>query len=685
MMLIYFLNGLAFWGLGLAAYLQAGRDVSHPLRKQMPWLAAFGFVAGINGWVEMFLTTDSSLEIFAVLKIVRMILQPTTGLLLLIFGWRILARIIPLPAWVIYIPGVLVVPVTFVIAYASTTFVTPSPIEIPIDIWSRYLLYLPGSIMAGIGFLRLWKEQKQVGNMDVSSLMLGAGIAFLFEAFVVGLVVPAAPYAPASYYNYNRVVTNAFVGENMDLLRPYGLSAWLDYTSVLEVTGLPIQFWRMISSFLVTLFVARGLNVFDATLQRQFQILQTERDHARETSFKAQLAARITAENWTNALVNISRRITELDDVDSILLYIVDISRRLLDSDFMGLALLSGEQSQLELKCFSDNTKTEVLKSSTPLKNPLVLHAINSDMSYRSVGNESSFAFTDACLFNDQSAQAIAVVVLKLDDLPIGALWVARFEHNLYSETDLIGLESLADQVEIAIKHGVMTSQLQTLSITEERARIAREMHDSLAQILGYLNLQIQALEVLNQQGNEQAIDKELQKMRAEVRTAHADVRENILSLRTTLSSEKGMIAAIEEYLGEFNYMTGIKVSFTNEIADDPLLSSIAEIQLVCIMQEALANVRKHAHSRHVLISISQIGEPDDQMIRMMIEDDGVGFITTDQKGHFGLATMKERAKSVNGDLIIHTTVGKGTQVICQLPCLRHVDLIRHNLEFHVS
>ena len=96
--------------------------------------------------------------------------------------------------------------------------------------------------MAGIGFLRQWKLQQKLGYNDVANLMLGAGLAFLMEAFVVGLVVPAAPYGPASYYNYDRVLTNAFSGESLTSNQPYSLMTWLDYNSVLQTTGLPIQF-----------------------------------------------------------------------------------------------------------------------------------------------------------------------------------------------------------------------------------------------------------------------------------------------------------------------------------------------------------------------------------------------------------------------------------------------------------
>ena len=193
MVLIYFLSGLAFEGLGLAAYLQLRRGSDFPLCRLLPWLAAFGFVAGTNSWVDMFLVQETSAEIIKVLEILRMVLQPLSGLLLLIFGWGIFAKLIPLSSWVNFSLGLLIVPFAYVVTYAISTFVTPSPIDIPIDIWSRYLLYLPGSIMAGVGFLRQWIAQRQLGYSNAANLMLGAGLAFLAEALVMGWLYPLHP------------------------------------------------------------------------------------------------------------------------------------------------------------------------------------------------------------------------------------------------------------------------------------------------------------------------------------------------------------------------------------------------------------------------------------------------------------------------------------------------------------
>ncbi len=684
MILLNFLYGLAFEGLGLAAYLQLRREGDFPLKKELPWLAAFGFVGGAAGWVDMFLASESLVEFDEILNILRVVLHILTGLLLLRFGWGILNNLNPLPAWSIFIPGVLIVPIAFVITYASTTFITPSPIEIPIEIWTRYLLYLPGSLLAGVGFLRQWNVQRKNKLYDVARLMLGAGLAFLFEAVVVGLIVPAAPYGPASYYNYDRVVHNAFVGENFIEPQNYGLSSWLDYQSVLNTTGLPIEIWRMFSAVIVTFFVVKALDVFEAIRKRQILMLQEERDHAQHAAIETQILARQTAETWTNALINISRRIAELDHVDEILIYIVDNVRQLLRTNFVGVAIMDQENSVLELKCYSKDEKTElVANASVAVTNSQVQSAMRNSRSYRSQGGESVELFEGVCFFTDQQARAIAIVPLRLEGTTIGALWIARFEEDQFSETDMIWLESMADQVVIAIQHGLMTSQLQSLSIVEERGRIAREMHDGLAQVLGYMNLQVQTLGSLLKQGKSEQLQNELKQMRQAIQVADADVRENILSLRTTLAQEKGMDAAMDEYLTEFGIQTGVETKFSYLVEGNLNLASLAEVQLVCILQEALTNVRKHANASCVAVTITKETHENVDQIHMHVADDGSGFVQAIFKHNFGLQTMRERAESVGGRLVVTSAEGDGTYIECYLPCLQQERLQKQSVVIH--
>jgi signal transduction histidine kinase len=679
--LLYFLYGMAFEGLGLAAYLQLRREGNFPLKNELPWLAAFGFVGGAAGWVDMFLASGSLQDFANILSVLRVVLHILTGLLLLRFGWGILNNINPLPAWSIFIPGILIVPIAFVFTYAASTFITPSPIEIPIEIWTRYLLYLPGSLLAGVGFLRQWYIQRKLEMYDVSNLMLGAGLAFLFEAVVVGLIVPAAPHSPASYYNYDRVIYNAFIGENVSETQPYGLSSWLDSQSVLNTTGLPIEIWRMFSAVIVTFFVVKALDVFEAMRKRQILALQAERDRAQQATIASQISARQTAESWTNALVSISRRIAELEHVDDILLYIVQTVRQLLPADFVGLGILNQERSALELKCYSIGEKVElVANSSIVVSNPQIQSVTLDSHSYRSQGGEPAGVFEGICFFTNEKARAMAIVPLKLENTIIGSLWIARLDEDHFTETDLFLLESMADQVAIAIQHGLMTSQLQSLSIIEERGRIAREMHDGLAQVLGYLNLQVQTLGSLQKQGKSEMLQEELTQMRQAIQVANADVRENILSLRTTLADEKGLASAMEEYLTEFGIQTNIKTNFIYQVDGDINLSSVAEVQLVCILQEALTNVRKHARAEQVEVTITKELLDGNDHIHLQISDDGAGFTLAASKRNFGLQTMRERAEGVGGNLIIKSERGMGTCIDCRLPCLQHERLQKQSV-----
>lgn len=675
-MIFYFLYGLSFFGVGLAAYLQLRRGGDFPLRIALPWLAAFGFTCGADGWVEMFLNYETGAELLQVLEVLRVVLQPLSGLFLFIFGWITFSKMHPLPKWMIFVPGILIVPLAYVFTYALSTFVTSSPIEIPIDIWSRYLLYLPGSIMSGVGFLYQWHTQRKLGHSDVAKLMLGAGAAFLIEAFVMGMVVPAAPYGPASFYNYDRTLIDTLTGEPAQSTAQYGLTAWLDYARILDVTGLPIQFWRMLSAMAVVGFVVRGLDVFETVQRHQMEQLQAERDRAQQEAFNAQIAARRTAENWSNALIRISSRIAELEDVDKILIYIVDSARQLLKADFTGLALLNDDSSDLTLKYYARAGQSALVSDPVPVSSPLLRGVLEQRLPRRNVANEPLSQLQGTCFFGPDMPLYLEAVPINLDTQAIGVLWAVRFVPQPFSEMDLIWLDCLADQVVIAIKHGFMTSQLQTLAVTEERGRIAREMHDGLAQILGYMNLQVQTVGSFLQQGKLERAQVKLDQMHEAVQAAHADVRENILSLRTTLANGKEGVQAIEEYLEEFGVQTHIKTHFDNRVVDaDLLLPSLAEVQLVCILQEALANVRKHAQARNVTVSLAR--EADGSSICLRIMDDGVGFEAAAQPRSFGLQTMRERAVSVDGSLRVTSVLGQGTSVECRMPCLRQEKMHR--------
>jgi len=146
-------------------------------------------------------------------------------------------------------------------------------------------------------------------------------------------------------------------------------------------------------------------------------------------------------------------------------------------------------------------------------------------------------------------------------------------------------------------------------------------------------------------------------------------VREYISSLKAATSLEQGLFLALTAYLRRFeqNYGIHTEVVAPHGLSEDALAPA-AKVQLLRIIQEALANVRKHALAARARVVLS----PQVDQWQVMIEDDGQGFDATqtsdrDEAG-FGLRIMRERAEEVGGSLQVHSTPGQGTQVIVQLP-----------------
>ena len=436
----------------------------------------------------------------------------------------------------------------------------------------------------------------------------------------------------------------------------------------------------MLSAVIVTFFMVKALDVFETIRKNQLAALQADRDRARQAAIDSQIQARQTAENWTEALVNINRRIA-LHHVDEILVDIVRAIRSLLQTDFVGLGIQNQETQILELKCYANEIESRLGDSNAPVViNPLIQDTMDTSIPYCSGSDEPEGRLEGATFYPDKKTRAMAAVPLMMEKTVIGVLWIARYDAQLFTDTDLVLLESMADQVIIAIQHGLMTAQLQSLSIIEERARIAREMHDGLAQVLGYLNLQVQTLSSLLRQGKIESLENELNQMRQAVQTAHADVRENILSLRTTLAHEKGLTQAVREYLTEFGIQTGIETEFNFDLEGDINLTSIAEVQLVCILQEALTNVRKHSRASHVKVAISRCTRNGTEAVCMEVRDDGIGFKPAGSRRSFGLQTMRERAESAQGSLNVHSDLGRGTSIECHLPCLQPERIHKHSI-----
>jgi len=218
--------------------------------------------------------------------------------------------------------------------------------------------------------------------------------------------------------------------------------------------------------------------------------------------------------------------------------------------------------------------------------------------------------------------------------------------------------------------------QKQSVAVLEERERIAREMHDGLAQVLGYVNTKAQAVHRFLEVKKFEEAEAHLTQLEEAARAVYADVREAILGLRTPIGDNGNLMKILEDYLSNFEQQSNIKTAL--HIATPSLFDEFelpVEVQLIRIVQEALTNVRKHSQAQSVCIKFERVHH----FARITIEDDGQGFNT--QAVHydgewprFGLQTMRERAEGVDGSLTIHSVPGSGTRICVTLPLSKKED-----------
>ncbi|HEY8130395.1 MAG TPA: GAF domain-containing sensor histidine kinase [Thermoanaerobaculia bacterium] len=249
----------------------------------------------------------------------------------------------------------------------------------------------------------------------------------------------------------------------------------------------------------------------------------------------------------------------------------------------------------------------------------------------------------------------------------VGNLYLAEKENRKeFTDDDEKTLERFAVQAAIAIDNAHLHQQVADLAVAQERLRIAHEMHDGIAQVLGYVNTKVQAANEYLRRGKSEEASGQLRELAVAARDAYSDVREAIVDLRTLPGPQQSFAEAMHEYIHRWKDQTGISTHVT--IDSDLSLNAGAQLQLVRIIQEALANVRKHARATTASVDVRR----RDAQLEVTVSDDGIGFNPAarvrSEFPQFGLSTMQERASTIGGKLEIDTTPGRGTIVRIHLP-----------------
>jgi two-component system NarL family sensor kinase len=247
----------------------------------------------------------------------------------------------------------------------------------------------------------------------------------------------------------------------------------------------------------------------------------------------------------------------------------------------------------------------------------------------------------------------------------LGVLNVASADWCGLSDDDLRLLYIVGDMLGIAVERARLFAASEELGATRERNRLAREIHDTLAQGLSAIALQLEAADALldadaGPAQAQQAVRRALDLARASMDEA----RRSVLDLRAAPLEGRTLAGALARLVESVNGAGGLRASFKTAGAARPLPAAV-EAGLFRVAQEAVVNAQRHARAARLVVKL--LAAPD--RVDLLVYDDGAGFDPERvPAGHFGLAGMAERVRLLGGELRVESAPGSGTRVHATVP-----------------
>ena len=205
------------------------------------------------------------------------------------------------------------------------------------------------------------------------------------------------------------------------------------------------------------------------------------------------------------------------------------------------------------------------------------------------------------------------------------------------------------------------------VAAVEERGRIARAIHDGVAQSIYMLSLQLETCVDLAD-SNPAGLSDRLQRLMSLSKESLLEVRHYIFDLKPYLAGEKGLSSMVESQIREFRNVAGVSTELEVNGQEREVAMPVSTC-LYRVTQEALANVFKHAQASRVDVTL-EYGTVD---VGLAIRDDGLGFDTSKEAAGLGLDNMRQRARELGGSLVLESESGQGTRVKILLPAKTQV------------
>jgi signal transduction histidine kinase len=257
------------------------------------------------------------------------------------------------------------------------------------------------------------------------------------------------------------------------------------------------------------------------------------------------------------------------------------------------------------------------------------------------------------------------IVPLVLGKQNLGFLELHFQSQTQFSSDDLELAQALVNHATLALQLSRLTRRAEQLAVTEERNRLAREIHDTLAQAFAGIVLHSEVLGA-SLAVSKQRCAKALSQIQKLARSGLEEARRSVQALRSKALDGNTLPEALRQAAIRLNDDAKLSCQFRHR-GKRIHLSDATQNELFRIGQEALTNVLKHAQAKSVCITLVS----QSRRVSLSIKDNGIGFVTAkpqDQSHGFGMRTMRERAQGIGGRLRIESRPGKGTTIRVEVP-----------------
>ena len=454
---------------------------------------------------------------------------------------------------------------------------------------------------------------------------------------------------------------------------------WFSAAAVVLVVILAFTIWRVLLDPLLRLCkwadLMRGVNLetrVDVDQRSDFYELAKDinmlgnmiNQLSRETEIQLQKHTDyISRESQSLAIlydvassINLSRDINELfqKSLDSLCqnLHVrAGVIRQIMDSNKLEVVAIYGDVNKL----FLDSVDN------------LLPYRASSKQSFRGPEKLSSTIILDPTETGDDEMLQVVTVPMLYRDNRSGVinLFFSQSENtDLDNYNEL--LLSIGQHLGTALDRYRLDEDESQLLLLQERTRLSHELHDSLAQTMASLRIQVRILDEIFHSGDEPGIWDQLERVEYTIEQANNELRELIGQFRIPMD-KRGLISSIQESIQQIHQEADIQIYLQNEWATQVLPANI-ELQVLRIVQETLTNIRKHSQAGSVRILLRALRAGGDHYL--LIEDDGIGFDETKIEPvggqHLGLSILRDRARQINGEITIDSEPGDGTRITLQ-------------------